>query len=87
MKAAMAEALIEVAGGAASSPTAGEDEHAQDLQDQPGHGSGTTWQIYDPHGDVASVHGTEAEFIRELADSLLRRAPANTELRVSKLES
>jgi hypothetical protein len=85
MRVAMAEALIEVAGGAASSP-AGEDETAQDLQDQPGHGSGTTWQIYDPHGDVASVHGTEAEFIRELADSL-RRSPANTELRVSKLES
>jgi hypothetical protein len=84
MKATLAEALIEVAGGAASSPQAGEDGHPRNLQGQAGHA--TMWQIHDPLGDVSSVHETEAEFIRELADSL-RRSPANTELRVSKLVS
>lgn len=44
----------------------------------------TRWQIYDPAGDVSTVHETEAEFVQELTESL-RTSPANTELRVSKL--
>jgi hypothetical protein len=42
------------------------------------------WQIYDPVGDVSTVHDTEEEFVDELTESL-RRSPVYTERRVSML--
>jgi hypothetical protein len=71
-------------GNVPSSPQSCADRHAQNLRGQCRHR--TLWQIYDPAGDVSTVHETEAEFVQELTESL-RTSPANTELRVSRLAS